>query len=199
MTIVVVAKEFSFKLSKRSVPVGTTVIFKVVNKGKIAHNFSIGGKITKNLKPGQTARLTVKFAKKGLVAYRCTIFGHAAAGMKGKFAVGAAAPPPPATTTTTTTTGTVGNGVTTVTVNMVEYAFQLSQTTVPSGQVTFVIHNSGVAVHNFDIEGVKVGALLAPGKSETWTVALPSGTYIYQCDVPFHAQRGMIANLTVTP
>jgi uncharacterized cupredoxin-like copper-binding protein len=55
-----------------------------------------------------------------------------------------------------------------------------------------------VAVHNFDIEGVKVGALLAPGTSETWTVALAPGTYIYQCDVPFHAQRGMIANLTVT-
>jgi uncharacterized cupredoxin-like copper-binding protein len=201
VTIVVTAREFSFTLSKRSVPVGTTVIFKVVNKGKITHNFAIGGKITKNLNPGQTTRLTVKFAKKGLVTYRCTIFGHAAAGMKGKFAVGGAAPPPPPTTTTTTTpttTGTVGTGKTTVTVNMVEYAFQLSQTAVPSGQVTFVIHNSGVAVHNFDIEGVKVGALLAPGTSETWTVALAPGTYIYQCDVPFHAQRGMIANLTVT-
>jgi plastocyanin len=203
--ITVAASEFKFVFSKRSIPATGTVIFTVVNRGKISHNFKIAGKRTPTLSPGKSATLTVRFAKKGHYPYLCTIFGHAAAGMKGVFSVATAAvaPPPSSTTTTTqptttTTTGTVGNAQTTVTVNMVEYAFQLSQTTVPSGQVTFVIHNGGVAVHNFDLEGVKVGALLAPGTSETWTVALAPGTYIYQCDVPFHAQRGMIANLTVT-
>ena len=80
-TITVTAKEFSFALSKKTVPVGTTVAFKVVNKGKISHNFSIAGKVTKMLSPGQTATLTVRFAKKGLVAYLCTLTGHAGAGM----------------------------------------------------------------------------------------------------------------------
>jgi len=201
-TITVVAKEWSFTLSKRAVPVGTTVVFKVANKGKIGHNFSIAGKKTKLLNPGQSTTLTVKFAKKGKVAYLCTVPGHAALGMKGSFGVGVTAPPPPppvTTTAATTTNPNVGNAKTTVQVNMVEYAFQLSQSTIPSGQVTFVIKNSGAEVHNFDINGVKTGTLLSPGASETWTVSLPPGQYLYTCDVPFHVDRGMTGNITITP
>ena len=127
--------------------------------------------------------------------------------MKGTFSVATAAvaPPPSSTPTTTaaapppTPTGPVGTANTTVNVNMVEYAFQLSQQTIPSGQVTFVIKNSGNEVHNFAISGNKAGAQLAPGKSETWTVSLPPGTYNYVCDVPFHAERGMTGQFTVTP
>jgi MoxR-like ATPase len=44
-----------------------------------------------------------------------------------------------------------------------------------------------------------LGAQIAPGTSETWTVSLPPGTYNYQCDVPFHAERGMVGQFTVTP
>ena len=55
--------------SKRSIPAVGTVIFTVVNKGKISHNFKIGGKITPNLLPGKSAKLTVKFTKKGHYAY----------------------------------------------------------------------------------------------------------------------------------
>ena len=207
-TITVSATEFAFKLSKRSVPVGTTVNFKVVNKGKISHNFSIAGKTTKLLLPGKSQTITVKFSKKGIFPYKCTVFGHAAAGMKGKFAVGQSAPPPgttsaPPPTTTThpppTTTGPIGTAQTTVTVTMIDYAFQLSQTTIPSGQVTFVISNHGNDVHNFDLNGVKAGAIIGPGASETWTVSLAPGQYLYTCDVPFHVDRGMTGNLTITP
>lgn len=208
VTIKVTAREFSYSLSRRSVPVGTTVTFKVTNKGKISHNFVIAGKKTKTLNPGQSATLTVKFAKKGQIKYLCSLPGHAAAGMKGKFAVGVTAvkPPPtttPSTTTRTTvpptTTGSVGTAKTTVTVNMVEYAFQLSQTSIPSGQVTFVVNNKGAEVHNFDVNGVKSGALLAPGASETWTVSLAPGQYLFTCDVPFHVDRGMTGTFNVTP
>ena len=200
-TIAVVAKEWSFTLSKKTVPVGTTVTFKVTNKGKIPHNFRIAGKTTKLISPGKSATLTVKFAKKGTFAYVCSITGHARLGMQGKFGVGVAAPPPPTTTTTqpTTTAGNVGSAKTTVTVNMVEYAFQLSQATIPSGQVTFVIKNSGAEVHNFDVNGVKSGALLAPGATETWTVSLAPGQFLYTCDVPFHVDRGMTGTFQVTP
>ena len=194
--------------SKRSIPAVGTVIFTVVNKGKISHNFKIGGKTTPNLLPGKSATLTVTFTKKGHYPYLCTIFGHAAAGMKGVFSVGTAAvaPPPSSTPTTTTqpaptTTSTVpvGTAMTTVTVNMVEYAFQLSQSSMPSGQITFVINNKGNQVHNFAIVGNRAGAQIAPGTSETWTVSLPPGTYNYQCDVPFHAEQGMVGQFTVTP
>jgi uncharacterized cupredoxin-like copper-binding protein len=208
INVTVTMREFRFTLSRRSVPTGTTVVFKVVNRGKITHDFKIAGKKTKKLNPGKSATLRVTFAKKGRRAYLCTIPGHAAAGMKGVFAVGVPAtkPPPvpttrpaPTTTTAPTTTAAVGNAQTTVTVGMFEYRFDLSQSTIPSGQVTFVIPNNGQQVHNFDILGIKVGKLLSPGQSETWTVALPPGDYSYQCDVPFHAGYGMVGSFTVTP
>lgn len=95
--------------------------------------------------------------------------------------------------------GVFGNAQTTVTVYMVEYAFQLSQTTIPSGQVTFIIKNSGAEVHNFDLNGVHSGTLLAPGATETWKVSLPAKQYLYTCDVPFHVDRGMTGVIQVTP
>ena len=170
----------------------------------------IGGKITPNLLPGTSAKLTIRFSKKGRYPYICTILGHASAGMRGMFSVGLppVKPPPftvpttttqPTTTTTQTSTVPVGNGNTTVTVNMVEYAFQLSQSSIPSGKITFVINNKGNEIHNFAILGNKAGAQIGPGTSETWTVSLPAGTYNYDCDVPFHAERGMVGQFTVTP
>ena len=214
--VTVVAKEWSFKLSKGTVPAGSTVAFKVVNKGKIGHDFKIAGKKTKLLAPGKSQTITVKFSKKKKrYAFICTVTGHARLGMKGTFGVGESAKPPTGgggsgggggggggtttTPTTTTTAGNVGTAKTTVTVNMVEYDFQLSQTTIPSGQVTFVVKNSGAEVHNFDINGTKSGALLAPGTTETWTVALAPGQYLYTCDVPFHVSYGMTGTFTVTP
>ena len=96
--ITVNASEFKYAFSKRSVPVGSTVIFKVVNKGKIAHDLKINGKKTISLKSGKSALLTTKFTKKGQFAFLCTLPGHSQAGMKGEFAVGTApvaTPPPP--------------------------------------------------------------------------------------------------------
>src|SRR4051812_38645761 len=203
ITVNVVATEWAFKLSKRSVPVGSTVAFKVTNKGKIGHDFQIAGKKTKLLAPGKSQLLTVKFGKKGTFTYVCTVTGHARLGMQGKLGVGVKAPAGGGTSTTTpttpTTTGNVGNAETTVTVNMIEYAFQLSQSSIPSGKVTFVIKNSGADVHNFDINGVKSGAIIAPGATDTWTVSPAPGQYLYTCDVPFHVGRGMTGALTITP
>jgi uncharacterized cupredoxin-like copper-binding protein len=85
-TITVTATEFKFKLSKASAPKGT-VAFKVVNKGKVPHDFKINGKKTKLLAAGKSQTLTVTFAKAGKQAYLCTVPGHAPAGMKGTFTV----------------------------------------------------------------------------------------------------------------
>ena len=207
--ITVSASEFKFALSRRSVPAGSTVIFTVINKGKLSHNFKILGKKTPNLNPGQKATLTVKFPTKGRFGYVCTLPGHEKLGMKGIFAVGVTPPPPapvPTTPPPTTSapppppppTGPIGSAQTTIQVSMFEYRFDLSQTTVPSGQVTFVITNKGSEVHNFSIAGGKSGMLLAPGGTQTYTVGLPAGGYTYVCDVPFHVDRGMTGFLTVT-
>jgi uncharacterized cupredoxin-like copper-binding protein len=85
-TITVTASEFKFKLSKTSAPKGT-VIFKVTNKGAVAHDFKINGKKTPLIKPKKSATLKVKFQKTGKFPYICTVPGHAASGMKGTFTI----------------------------------------------------------------------------------------------------------------
>jgi plastocyanin len=116
-------------------------------------------------------------------------------------------PKPPAPTPTTPEppytppTGTVGTANTTVTVELRDAVFPgsivLSQTTIPSGTVTFVIMNKCInGPCSFDLQGVKAGAILNnTGQSETWTVALAPGTYRYHCDV----DPNMKGSFTVTP
>jgi uncharacterized cupredoxin-like copper-binding protein len=84
-TVKVTMKEFKFVLSKTSVRHGT-VTFTLVNKGKLPHDFAIAGKKSKLIKPGKTGTLTATL-KAGKIAYKCTVAGHAAAGMKGKLTV----------------------------------------------------------------------------------------------------------------
>ena len=184
----VAATDSKFTLSRRSAPVGA-VIFTVTNKGKKSHDFKIAGKKTQVLLPGHSGTLRVTFSKQGRYPYLSTVSGQAAAGMKGVFTVEPApitTPSPTFTTVPTTVSTTVGTANTTVKVDMFDDngppRFVLSQTTIPSGMVTFVIANKCVSYCSFDLLGLKAGALLAPGESETWTVALHPGRYAYQCD-----------------
>jgi uncharacterized cupredoxin-like copper-binding protein len=80
-------KEYSFKLSAKSIRKPGKVTFKFRNAGHVVHNFHIRGKGTPDLQPGKSASLVVKFAKKGTYRYLCTEPGHAALGMKGVFTV----------------------------------------------------------------------------------------------------------------
>lgn len=84
-TVTVTMKEFKFVLSKKTVPHGI-VTFKLVNKGKLKHDFKISGKKSKLISPGKSGKLIVTL-KKGKLAYLCTVPGHAVAGMKGKLTV----------------------------------------------------------------------------------------------------------------
>ena len=84
--LTVVAVEFKFTLSTKSVKHGP-VVFTIKNKGHIAHDFKIDGKVTPLIQPGKSATLSVKFAKAGNYTYLCTVPGHAAAGMKGTLKV----------------------------------------------------------------------------------------------------------------
>ena len=85
-TIKVTASEFKFVLSKKTAPKGK-IVFTVVNKGKLPHDFKIAGRTSKTVAPGKSTTLTVTIVAKGKRAYLCTIPGHAPAGMKGTFAV----------------------------------------------------------------------------------------------------------------
>ena len=77
--------EFHFALSKSSVAKGS-VTFKVVNKGKLAHDFKIAGKKSPMVQPGKSTTFKVTL-KPGKIKYQCTVPGHAAAGMKGTLTV----------------------------------------------------------------------------------------------------------------
>ena len=86
-----------------------------------------------------------------------------------------------------------------VTVTMTDFAFKLSQSTVPAGQVvTFKVINKGRSAHNFDIGGSKHSPFLAPGKSFTFKATLKAGGYAYVCTVPRHAELGMRGDLTAS-
>jgi len=90
--------EFSFTLSKKSVPKGA-VTFKVTNNGAIPHTFKIcssskggtanacKGKGTALIAPGSSATLSTTFPSAGSYEYLCTVPGHAAGGMKGDLKV----------------------------------------------------------------------------------------------------------------
>ena len=177
--VAVRATDSRFVLSKRSAPTGT-VIFTVTNERKLSHDFKIAGKKTRLITPRHSATLRITLSKKGRYPYLSTVPGQAAAGMKGTFVVFSAPIPPVTPPPTTTTPPTVGTANTTVTVDMFDSSlpgfFKLSQQAVSSGMVTFVITNKCADQCSFDLEGIKAGAILNAGQSETWTVALPRGS-----------------------
>lgn len=80
--VTVVMKEFRFILSTRSVHTGT-VVFRLVNRGHLAHDFKIAGKKSALIAPGKRGLLRVVFRRSGRYPYVCTVPGHVQAGMKG--------------------------------------------------------------------------------------------------------------------
>ena len=85
---------------------------------------------------------------------------------------------------------------TAVTVTAREFAFTVSKTSVPAGDVVFTVRNEGKIAHNFWIDGTST-PLIAPGKSATLHVTLSRGQLLYECTVPGHAAAGMKGFLTV--
>jgi len=84
-TITVKMTEFHFAFSTTAAHPGA-VTFRLVNKGKLAHDLKIAGKTSAKVQPGKTGVLVVTL-KKGKYPYLCTVPGHAAAGMKGVLTV----------------------------------------------------------------------------------------------------------------
>jgi glucose/arabinose dehydrogenase len=109
----VVARDYSYSLSRRSVPAGR-VRFVIVNRGAVGHDFAVAGRKSAVLRPGRSAVLEVVLPRAGSYPYRCTVAGHAALGMKGVLTVGRAAPTATAKPTTTTAPATTTSGLTAV-------------------------------------------------------------------------------------
>ena len=72
VTIRIDARDFSFALSRRSVPAGSTVEFVVRNRGTAVHDFVVKAKKrTRTLRPGQTQTISITFPRKGRFAFLC--------------------------------------------------------------------------------------------------------------------------------
>jgi glucose/arabinose dehydrogenase len=94
ITIRVDAVDFAYKLSRRSVPAGSTVRFVVRNTGGSPHDFVVAKKKgTRVLRPGGSQTISVRFPKAGTFRFLCSIPGHARLGMKGGLGVSKPAPP----------------------------------------------------------------------------------------------------------
>jgi uncharacterized cupredoxin-like copper-binding protein len=98
------------------------------------------------------------------------------------------------TTVTRTAAGT------NVQVLLDEYKIHMP-TTIPPGDVTFNIKNTGSHSHNIEINGQGVDAKLAhdlePGQTADLHVKLAPGKYKVWCPVGPHANLGMRLELTV--
>lgn len=80
--VTVTMTDYAFKLSKASVKRGT-VVFAVVNRGEVVHDFKIAGRKTPIYEAGMSGSLKVALTKPGRYPFLCTVPGHALAGMKG--------------------------------------------------------------------------------------------------------------------
>jgi uncharacterized cupredoxin-like copper-binding protein len=80
-SVMVVAKEYSFTLTPKTVPHGY-VTFTIKNEGKTTHDFWIDGHTSKMVSPGKATHLTVELDA-GHWPYKCTVDSHAKLGMKG--------------------------------------------------------------------------------------------------------------------
>ena len=78
----VTTTEFKFALSTKVVQRGI-VVFAVLNRGIVGHDFRIAGRKTRLFERGEGGLLEVTLVKPGRYTYLCDVPGHADAGMKG--------------------------------------------------------------------------------------------------------------------
>ncbi len=86
-----------------------------------------------------------------------------------------------------------------VEVSMVEYAFAPVEADAGPGQ-ELAITNDGAIAHSYVIVDLGKGIELVPGEDDT--LRLPDdvepGTYRVLCDLPGHAEKGMVGSLVVS-
>jgi iron uptake system component EfeO len=89
-----------------------------------------------------------------------------------------------------------------VAVNALEFKYEPATLTVPAGDVTFAVRNTGNIEHEFEIfkDGSVVDELegIVPGLTKELTVTLGPGEYTYVCKLAGHEEQGMKGTLTVS-
>ena len=120
--------------------------------------------------------------------------------------------------TSTEAPSTSGN---TVAVTLRDYAIEPEVTSVPAGEVTFTIENTGATEHEMVVIQTDVAIAdmavenhetdeeapgmnpigevedVQPGESTELVLTLEAGNYVFLCNLPKHFERGMATTFTV--
>jgi len=85
----VAGKEFSFQPAKIEVPAGETTTITFENVGRLSHNLKIPAldAASGTIQAGDTAEVTISPEEPGRYEIRCSVPGHAPAGMTGTLVV----------------------------------------------------------------------------------------------------------------
>jgi len=85
-----------------------------------------------------------------------------------------------------------------VTVDSFDIYFEPKEVTIPADtDVTFILPNKGVTLHDFTIDALNVDVDIEPGATEETVINAPAGEYEFYCNVPGHKAAGMVGTLTV--
>jgi glucose dehydrogenase/plastocyanin len=102
-------------------------------------------------------------------------------------------------------TPAAGSLVTEISIGLRDIYFDPSTFSIAADtDVTLTISNLGAAVHNFNIDGnanpsdpdIHSGDV-EPGETVTLTINLPAGKWFFYCNIPGHANAGMVGIITV--
>jgi hypothetical protein len=182
--------------SRLTVPIGV-IVLRVTNEDRVARQFSVGGQHTPVLAPGKTASLRVVLGKRQAYRYR-------SGSLSGWLTVIAPCVNP------TQSTVTVDFAAPTTTPPGAQTPFAsmtFSQTTIPCGNVTFVVKNDTASdFHDLNLDlslqggpsRVISGQRVAPGQSTTMTVDFGlKGNVYYYCREPEHSEGGESGYLVI--
>jgi plastocyanin len=89
-----------------------------------------------------------------------------------------------------------GGGATTAEVAMSDFAFDPSELLVATDAVITLV-NEGAVVHNMSVDGTASDMVDAGAEGELDLTGVAPGTYEYRCDVPGHAEAGMVGSITI--
>ena len=85
-----------------------------------------------------------------------------------------------------------------ITIEGVDIDWNPNEATIAANtDVTITVPNNGVAFHTFVIEELGIKLEIEPGQTQEVVVNAPAGTYEFICDVPGHAEAGMVGTLIV--
>jgi plastocyanin len=87
--LVVTARDLRFEPAALTIPAGRMALLEFVNDDAVFHDWTVVGfaNTDANARPGQTQRLRFRIDKPGTYEIRCSVPGHAEAGMIGRLTV----------------------------------------------------------------------------------------------------------------